>query len=53
MSEQNPPAEPAPLHCAFCGAVWDSGLFFGARVYARPAEQNRNAEQRTGHMLYS
>jgi hypothetical protein len=26
---------PEPLHCAFCGALWDSGLFFGAAVADR------------------
>ena len=37
---------PAParlnlLFCAFCGRPWGSGLFFGARVYARPPGQDK------------
>ncbi len=39
-----PPASgprPAVLFCAFCGGPWDSGLFFGVTVYARPPEQNK------------
>ncbi len=34
-------SQPDPLHCAFCGAPWDSPVFLSATVYARPREQNQ------------
>lgn len=41
MTDPVPLPAPGPLHCAFCSAVWDSGTFFGAVVYARPPGQDR------------